>query len=180
MIMLWVSVGIVSVVAPGLVFFAIRGNAVRIRTAEDIIGRIQPLDLVAFLNLVDAAEEDYLRNNLPAAAFRVVHRARLLAASAYVHTVASNAALLLRLGDAARQSSDAPIVEAGRVLAASALRLRISAMAALVQIYAGMVLPGRNVSLGAIAESYRELTGSVTRLGRMQQPERTSAIYSVL
>ena len=180
MIMLWVSVGIVSVVAPGLVFFAIRGKAVRIRTAEDIIGRIQPLDLVAFLNLVDVAEEDYLRNNLPTTVFRVVHRARLLAAATYVRTAASNASLLLRLGDAARQSSDVAIAEAGRVLAASALRLRISAMAALVQIYAGMALPGRNVSLGAIAEGYRELTGSVTRLGRMQQPGRTSAIYSAL
>ena len=41
--------------------------------------RIQPIDVEAFRNLVDGAEDDYLRLRLPPPQFRHVRRQRLLA-----------------------------------------------------------------------------------------------------
>ncbi|PYQ43466.1 MAG: hypothetical protein DMG99_06570, partial [Acidobacteria bacterium] len=44
-----------------------------------LAGRIQPLDLEAFRNLTDAAEDEYLRRHLRPADFRRVRRERLRA-----------------------------------------------------------------------------------------------------
>ena len=180
MIILWVSLIALGVATSAAALLLVRGFAARIRTAADIIGRIEPLDLAAFANLMDPAEESYLRENLPTADFRAVHRSRLLAAADYVKCAAANASLLLRLGDAARSSSDSSIAEAGAALSAQALKLRVSAIMLLARIYAGIAMPGVSVPSGSLVEGYGELTGSVARLSRIQSPSRTSAIYSAM
>ena len=45
---------------------------------------IRPIDIEAFRNLTDPAEDGYLRRRLPPAQFRVVRRERLRAMAAYV------------------------------------------------------------------------------------------------
>jgi hypothetical protein len=62
---------------------------------------IRPIDIEAFRNLIDPAEDGYLRRRLPPAQFRVVRRERLRAMAAYVHVAGSNAAVLVRVGEAA-------------------------------------------------------------------------------
>ena len=180
MIILWVSLIALAVATPAAGILLVRGYSSRVRTAADIIGRIQPLDLVAFANLMDPAEDSYLRANLPAPDFRAVHRSRLVAAADYVRCAASNASLLLRLGDAARASSDPTIAAAGAMLSTQALKLRVSAILVLGRIYAGIAIPGVGVSVGSLLQGYGEMTGSVTRLCRIQSPARTSAVYSAM
>ena len=41
-------------------------------------GQIEPIDVEAFRNLTDPAEDEYLRLRLPASEFRAVRRERLL------------------------------------------------------------------------------------------------------
>src|ERR1700675_3834445 len=65
------------------------------------LAQIQPIDVEAFRNLTNPAEDDYLRRRLPAAQFRLVRRVRLRAMATYVETAASNAALLVRVGEMA-------------------------------------------------------------------------------
>jgi hypothetical protein len=48
------------------------------------LAQIEPIDVEAFRNLVDPAEDDYLRRRLPAAEFRAVRRERLRATAAYI------------------------------------------------------------------------------------------------
>ena len=81
---------------------AAHGNAVGIGIADDLQAFTQPVDLPAFLNLVDPREEQFLRVSLTPQVFRRVQRHRLFAAREYVRRVAKNAAVMVRLGEAAK------------------------------------------------------------------------------
>ena len=158
---------------------SLRGRTARVRTAVDLIGRVRPLDWAAFRNLTDPGEEEYLRRNLSSRNFRVVQRARLGAAAAYVRLAAANAAVLLRLAEAARESSDAAVAEAGAALSQQALRLRMLSLMTLLKIGTAWVWPGGQLPWPELIESYEDVAGTATRLGRLQQPARASAVYSV-
>ena len=120
-------------------------------------GELKPLDLDAFLNLVDKGEEDYLRANLPASVFRKVQRERLRAASEYVSGVAHNAASLMRQGEVARRSSDPRTAEAGPRLVNSASQVRLRALLAQARIFFGVLLPGVRLNPAGVVESYRQI-----------------------
>jgi hypothetical protein len=136
---------------------------------EKLTGRLRSVDVDAFRNLTDPGEERYLRANLSGADFRKVHRARILAALEYVSCAAQNAAILMRIGDAARHSPNPSTAEAGEKLVDTAIRLRLYAFHAMAKLYLGLVLPGPRVSPARIAESYEQMTRLVVMLGVFQQ-----------
>src|SRR6478609_7562502 len=89
-----------------------RGHAEAIANLDDLSGRTQPIDLEAFRNLIDPSETAFLRKHLPPPDFRDVHRERTYAAVEYVERIALNAAVLLRLGQAARTHADPEVARA--------------------------------------------------------------------
>lgn len=99
-----------------LLLYAVRGKTSPIAGLDDLVGRTRPVDIDAFRNLIDPAEEEFLRENLPAGEFRAVQRERLRAAVEYVSCAAHNAAILVRLGESARLNLDPKISEAGQQL----------------------------------------------------------------
>src|SRR5260370_25568526 len=103
--------------------------------------RIQPIDVEAFRNLVDGAEDDYLRLRLPPPQFRHVRRQRLLAMAAYVKAAGRNADILIRIGHAALASSDARPVQAAQQLISEAVLLRRNAAPSLAKLYSAMACP---------------------------------------
>lgn len=139
---------------------------------QQLAGRIRPVDVEAFRNLMDPAEESYLRENLSPADFRTIRRERLRAALAYVFCVAGNAAILVRIGEAARHSPEPSIAQAGERLVESALRLRLAAFQAVAKIYLGILLPTVDISSTRLADGYESMTGLVFALGRLQHPAR--------
>jgi hypothetical protein len=149
-----------------------RGRSAHVADVAELEGRLRPVDVLAFRNLVDLSEEEFLRDNLPPRAFRAIQRERISAAVEYVNCVAQNASLLLRLGEAARASTDPEIANAGNELVESALRIRIYALSAGIKLRARLVLPGLTVSPTAVSNSYENLTGLVSRLGRLQHRSR--------
>ena len=60
-----------------VMLWAARGHHRTIRGPQELGGLTEPVDLAAFRNLVDPAEEAYLREHLPPPAFREVERARM-------------------------------------------------------------------------------------------------------
>ncbi len=54
----------------------------------------------------------------------------------------------------------------------TAIRLRLYAFHATVQLYLGLVFPGLRISSASIAESYEQMTRLVVLLGRFQQGPR--------
>jgi len=164
-----------------LVFFAFlalvllltlaRGHAASLKVSENPAEHIRSVDVDAFRNLIDPDEEEFLRTSLQPAEFRKIQRERLRAAAEYVSSAATNAAILLRLAEAARRGSNPATAEAAGKLIDDAIRLRFFAFHALARLYLGMVLPGTRVSSVRIAESYEQMTRRVVMLG-LQYPTR--------
>ena len=161
-----------ALLALGFLIRLAKGHAASSEVLENPTERIRAVDVDAFRNLVDPDEEEYLRTNLPPAEFRRIQRERLKAAVEYVSCAAQNAAILLRLADAGRHSSDPATAEAAEKLVDNAIRLRIYASLSVPRLYLGMILPGAHISPVRIAESYELMTRLVVLLGCLQYPTR--------
>jgi hypothetical protein len=149
---------------------AAHGNAVGISIADDLQAFTQPVDLPAFLNLVDPREEQFLRVSLTPQVFRRVQRHRLFAAREYVRRVAKNAAVMVRLGEAAKAEGNAEISRLGQELVTAAIRLRVFALLAFCLLYINVVTPSIRLSRLQIPSRYQHLTDAVWQLARLSRP----------
>jgi hypothetical protein len=154
-----------------LAFFSsvmVRGRGTAVNDISELEGKTQPVDLLAFRNLTSPVEEQYLREHLPRPVFRSVQRQRLLAAIAYLNCVSANAAVLLRLGEAARRNPNLQVADAGLRLVNHALRVRLYVLPARLRFYVAFLFPELSATPAAVSESYEKLTGTVQRLGYLQ------------
>lgn len=133
-------------------------------------GELRPIDVEAFRNLIDPAEDGYLRLRLPPAQFRRVRRERLLAMAAYVQVAAQNATVLLRAGRAALASGDPRLAEAAHQLVNDASLLRMNAFVALVRIYLEWAWPMSGSGAAPVIARYQRISGTAMLLGRLQNP----------
>ncbi len=171
---------LLALAAVGLLLRSVRGQGAAIGSVEELEGQTQPVDLAAFRNLMDPGEREYLRARVSARDFRRLERERMLAAREYVRRAAHNAAVLVRLGEAARGHADAEVARAGQELVNSALRLRLYALLAEFQILVRMVLPATALNPGRILEDYAALIERVSRLCRLQRPAYTARVAAAL
>jgi hypothetical protein len=171
------TVAIILVVAAAVALGTILGLAARrglqAKAGAGLAETIRPLDLEAFRNLINPAEDEYLRRRLPPDRFRVVRRARLRAMAAYVQAAGRNAALLVRVGEAARASSDVRVADAAHQLVNQALLLRRNTTVAMVQIYIAMAWPSSRLGALRVVDGYEQVSGSAMLLGRLQNPATT-------
>jgi len=163
---------IIAVLALALLVWLAKGQASSCRILENPTQHLRSVDIEAFRNLVDPAEEEFLRRSLAVRDFRKIQRERLLAAVDYVSGAAHNAAILMRIGEAARRSQDLATAEAAEKLIVNATRLRLYALRAMAMLYLGMILPGTRISAVPIAEPYEQMTRLVVMLGILQHPMR--------
>lgn len=170
----------IAIVVLALLFAAARGHARRAQSVDQLEGMTRPIDTEAFVNLISAEDQQFLLESLPAADFRRVERERTRAALDYVGRMRSNAAILIRLGEAARESADPQIAAAGRELAQLALRVRLNTLAATWKLYRVLLFPGGSQGLDAMLAHYRSLTDATIRLGRLQQPALAGRIGAAL
>lgn len=166
-------IAILLVIAAALALVVILSITVsrglQISSATGLAEQIQPIDVEAFRNLVDRAEDDYLRRRLPAGEFRLVRRERLRAMAAYIQVAGRNAAVLVRIGQAA-MTGDAQTAEAARQLVDNALLLRRNAAFALLRIYIALAWPNSGLAAVAVLQGYERLNGAAMLLGRLQNP----------
>jgi hypothetical protein len=167
-----VAIILVIVAALALIFIlsVTLSRNLQISAGTGIAAKIQPLDVEAFRNLIDAAEDDYLRRRLPASEFRMVRRERLRAMAAYVQTAGRNAAILVSIGQAALTAGDAPTIEAARQVVDNALLLRRNAAFALVRIRIAMAWPNSGLAAVPVLHRYEQMDGAAMLLGRLQNP----------
>jgi len=137
---------------------------------------IRPMDVAAFRNLVDPAEDDYLRRRLPASDFRLVRRERLRAMAAYVQSAKRNAEVLVRIAQNSTLAADAQTAEAARRLEDHAHLLQRNCMFAIVKIYIALAWPNSSLAAAPVLQGYEELNHSAMLLGRLQNPAATMRI----
>jgi hypothetical protein len=175
-----IALVVASLLALALLLYAARGRGLPLANPDDLAGRIRPVDIDAFRNLIDPSEEQFLRAQLPRGEFHAVQRERLLAALDYVRRASHNAAILLRMGEAARRNPDPRIAEAGQRLVDNAVRLRMFALFSMIQLYVGIALPGVHISAGRLVESYQQLSGLASQLMVMQRPRQSSPLAAAI
>jgi hypothetical protein len=139
------------------------------RSSERAVS-IRPIDVEAFRNLINPAEDEYLRRHLPANRFRQVRRERLRAMAAYVHVAANNAAVLVRAGESALAGGDQRVAGAARQLVHDALLLRRNSTLALMRIYLALAWPYAGFGASRVVERYERVSGAAMLLGRLQNP----------
>jgi hypothetical protein len=137
---------------------------------------IRPMDVAAFRNLVDPAEDDYLRRRLPASDFRLVRRERLRAMAAYVQLAKRNAEVLVRIAQNSTLAADAQTAEAARRLEDNAHLLQRNCTFAIVKIYIALAWPNASLAAAPVLPGYEELNNSAMLLGRLQNPAATMRI----
>jgi hypothetical protein len=168
------NLAIVLVIAAVLALVTILSVAVtrslQAKGSTNLASTIRPIDIEAFRNLINPAEDDYLRRRLPPAQFRVVRRERLRAMAAYVHVAERNAAVLVRVGEAALASADPRFASAAHQLVNEALLLRRNATVALARIYLALAWPNSGFAAVRVVERYEQLSGAAMLLGRLQNP----------
>jgi hypothetical protein len=176
-------IAIVLVVAAALALVFILSvtlfRSLQISSGTSLATQIQPIDVEAFRNLIDPEEDDYLRRRLAAAEFRMVQRQRLRAMAAYVQIAGRNAAVLVRIGQAA-MTGDAQTAEAARRLVDNALLLRRNAAFALLRIYVALAWPNSGWAAVPVLHGYEQLNGAAMLLGRLQNPAAPVHISAML
>jgi hypothetical protein len=173
-------IAFLSLAALIVLLLVTRGYSKSVSALGDLAGRTRPVDIEAFRNIIDPAEEHFLRANLPAREFRAVQRQRLLAASEYVRNVAHNAAVLLRLGQAGLHNPDPTVAAASRQLIDNALRLRIYALLSLAKLYVRVAVPEARLSSGRLADNYAELQHLVGYFALKENPARATRLSGIL
>jgi hypothetical protein len=163
----------------GYLFFTVRGSMSATGTLDDLGAVTRPVDLLAFRNLTDPAEEEFLRSRLRGEVFRRIERERLRAALEYVERTAWNASVLLRMGEGLRHEEPA-LAALGRDLASAALRLRLNALLAMGVLRLRIWLPGVHIPVQQLAHGYEELRDQFARLARAQRPSQVSHLLAAL
>ena len=164
MIAAWTLVAVAFFALGILVYVAIRRRRVEL---EDAVQAFRSFDIEAFRNLVDSAEEAFLRNNLPPRKFREIKRQRARAALVYAWEAGRAATALAKVGQAAQRSSDAEIAASGVQVAESAFRLRLQTIAACLHLLTEILFPhlqGRSVP--PLVDHYDRAGETLFRLGR--------------
>jgi hypothetical protein len=161
---------IVAVFSLVTIFSVAVSRSLQSRTSAGLPGAIRPIDVEAFRNLINPAEDDYLRRRLPPGEFRVVRRERLLAMAAYVRLAANNATVLVTAGQAALAGGNPRVGEAAHQLVNDALLLRRNATVALARIYLALAWPNSGLAAVRVADRYEKLSGTAMLLGRLQNP----------
>jgi|SRR6185369_265375 hypothetical protein len=163
---IFISVALISIIP---LVITIRGRVSRSASLEQLQERLLDVDLAAFLNLMDESETTFLRRMLTPPSFRRVQRLRNRAALAYLKILLNNTAILMRIGDIARSSSDLKVAESGRVLAETALRTRMSVLRSYFTLLPQLVSPSAGWKVtGKLLSNYNELVSRLRDLGTAQ------------
>ena len=153
------------------ILHVVKGHHATGRDLDQLASRLQAVDVNAFRNLIDEREEEYLREHLPQREFRGIQRERKLAAIEYIRCASANAAILIRLAEAAREDPDPAVAQAAEKLFDNALRVRLYSFRVVPRLYAGLLFPGASLVPSDLADAYDTITRQVVMLG-LQYPTR--------
>ena len=161
-------------------YFFVHGQATKIQDAQELLALTQPVDLEAFRNLMDDEEDIFLRNELDPVQYSQAKKKKNRVILAYIRSLAHNAALLIQLGEAARNSPDPEQQAAGAKLVNAALEMRVLSLTAMVKLRFAILFPPSQFGVTSLTESYAQLVTSAGSLFRLQSPTFTSRLLAAL
>ena len=162
----WVLVAVAFIALGIVVYVAVRSRTRRV-DLEGVVSAFRSLDIEAFRNLVDSAEEAFLRKNLSPRQFRQIKRQRAWSALLYAWEAGRASTTLAKVGQAAQRSSDPKIAASGVQLAENAFQLRLQTVRVSLHLLIEILLPGlQSRSLPPFADQYERAAETLFSLGR--------------
>lgn len=153
-----------------------RGTSEPISRVEDLESRLETVDLAAFQNLVDPAENRMLQETLSPKVYRRIQRLRIRAAVAYVEAVYRNAGLTIRLAENLLRSPLPEIRDEAMRIQALSIESRFLVVRSLVKLITSFVFPGLNASVRDVADKYARVADRVEAVCMLTAPLHTSRI----
>jgi hypothetical protein len=155
-----------------LAFWTVRSNSSTALAVADSKSVTEPLvDIAAFRNLVDPAEEEFLRENLSPPLFRTIQRERMLAAVEYVQCAAGQARMLVQLVEGTRNQQTGELPQISEELVTAAIRLRALSVLVLAALYLRVAFPGVRISFVQVPALYENVMG-LGKLANLKRPVR--------
>ena len=151
-----------AVILAILVAAAVRQKG-QLKDVADFENRWQPVDMDAFLNLVNPAEERYLRQNLPGGAFRRIQRERVRVMWEYLGRLSFNAKLMTQAAQIVQHHSSGEQLQEATRLVGNATRFRVLVFAADVYLAVRFLLPETSDPIRQLVVRYDALTEAFTQ-----------------
>ena len=166
------------VIALALGALALFYGAVRSRLNSSNRG-IQHVDVPALRTLMDREDEQFLRNRLPRARFTRLKRKRILVTFRYVGRISSNSAVVMRLGESARLSTNPEVAQAAVQVTEMAAQIRMQCLVAFAKLTAEFAVPALQLTPAALAPAYQTLRENLMRLGALETQNVAPAAVAI-
>lgn len=135
----------------------------QLRNMADLESRWQKVDMEAFLNMVDPAEETYLRRNLSATEFARIQRYRVRVMWEYLGRLSVNSKLMMQAAQMVQHhGTEAQLQEATRLVGA-ATRMRLLIFGVDAYLAVRFLLPQTQDPVRTLVGKYDELTQMFTQ-----------------
>ena len=125
--------------------------------------RWQRVDMEAFLNLADPAEERYLRRNLSASEFAKIHRLRVRVMWEYLGRLAFNSKVMMNSAQMVQHNGTPEQLQSATRLVAAASRMRMLIFAVDAYLVVRFLLPQSQDPVRNLVGKYDELTQMFTQ-----------------
>jgi hypothetical protein len=126
------------------------------------------VDIKAFRTLMDRDDENFLRVKLSRSNFAQIKRQRIRLTWAYVARMSGNAAVVLRIGETARLSSDPRVAQEAAQAIELATQIRTQCLVAFAKMGAEFAFPSLQLTPALLVPKYESLRDTVARLASLQ------------
>lgn len=138
------------------------------------------IDIKAFRTLIDRDDENFMRVKLSRRSnFFRFKRQRIRVTWAYVARMSGNAAAVLRLGEAARVSSDPRVSQQAAQAIELATQIRIQCLVAYAKMAAEFAFPSLQLTPTLLESKYESLRDTVAQLASLQSENEGPAAVAI-
>jgi len=140
---------------------------------------VKSVDLKAFRTLTDRDDELFLRERLPYRQFWSLKRQRVGVTLRYVSRISANAAVVMRMAEAAQTSADPQVSQAAAQVLEMATQIRTQSLVAMAKLSVEYAIPSLQLTPAALAPTYQTLRENVIRLGALQTQTSPTASIAI-
>jgi hypothetical protein len=156
-----------AIVVVAFVLCAIAIFFVAVRSRKNHAAQ-RSVDIKAFRTLMDRDDENFLRVKLSRSNFAQIKRQRIRLTWAYVARMSGNAAVVLRIGETARLSSDPRVAQEAAQAIELATQIRTQCLVAFAKMGAEFAFPSLQLTPALLVPKYESLRDTVARLASLQ------------
>jgi hypothetical protein len=167
-----------AVALASAVLLALKGRCKSLNSLQTVSSITTPIDLQAFLLLVDQEEDNFLKRRIPRKHYHRVRQQRIAATVAYIKTAAANAAVLVRVGEYAQNDSRKDVRDRGRELSQAAILFRLYAFVVIAKLRFSAII--NFSSAHTLLDHYRSVVELTKAVVQSEEPSLFASVDCAL